>query len=438
MRTFFITCHRSSPLVADLFRFLYRPDIHFIIHCDPKAPPDLSRLVASLAARFPNVHALPPRPLSWAGYSLVEAAMDAMRRALDDLAGWTHFFWISEQHMPLRGPDDPAWALAPEWSYAETKPVRTMVPEGRADIAHRFCRSYRELPGVGAFPAGQPDLPVGFLDGLHHGSNWMALSRRACIALLRRAAAMGRANPFARSLIADETLLQTLLFQNDGEQLPMHSRNPTFIAWPQHSGSQDMIFRPDNVRRALNAGCLFIRKRPDQLDGETAAFTESFAAMTKLGLEKQLAILEIVPERAAPERNIADVIAVLRDFAGQASIWQFNRGNVAHAPACYFLLKPVQTLDSLSIGLFSEDLRWFKVVLAVDLPDVSPFSDAVFRGRETTALRVRVHGFFLTREIDVEGQLDHGFVDWPSAGGSDGLRRALQQAIDAAIACSTL
>jgi hypothetical protein len=423
-------------LVADLFRFLYRPDVQFFIHCDPKAPPDLSRFVASLAAGFPNVHALPPRPFSWAGYSMVETVMDAMRCALDDLADWTHFFWISEQHLPLRGPDDPAWALDPERSYAETMPVAMMGPEGRADIAHRFCRAYRELPGVGAFPAGQQDIPPGFLDGLHQGSNWMALTRRACAALLRRAAAMGGANPFARSLHADETMLQTLLFQNDGEQLSVHRFNPTYIAWPHLSGSQDMIFRPDNVRDALNAGCLFIRKRPDQLDSESVAFTEAFAAMTEADLETQLAACEIVPERAAPERNIEDIVAVLREFADQAAIWRIERGSVENTPVCYFVLEPAQALDSLKIGLFSEDLRRFKVVLAVDLPDVPPFEDAFFQGRGTTALRARVRGFFLTREIDIEGQPDHGFFDWPSGGSPGGLRAGLQKAIDAAIACS--
>jgi hypothetical protein len=423
-------------LVADLFRFLYRPDVQFIIHCDPKGPPDLSHLVASLAARFPNVHELPPRPCSWAGYSLVETVMDAMRCALDDLVGWTHFFWISEQHLPLRGPDDPAWVLDPERSHAETTPVAMMGPEGRADIAHRFCRSYRELPGVGAFPTGQPDLPPGFLDGLHHGSNWMALTRSACVALLRRAAAIDCANPFARSLIADETMLQTLLFQNDGEQLSVHHFNPTYIAWPYRSGSPDMIFRPDNVRDALNEACLFIRKRPDELDGETAAFIEAFAAMTKADLEKQLAACEVVPERAARERNIEDVVAVLRTFAGQAVIWQIEPGSVENAPACHFVLEPTQALDSLRIGLFSEDLRHFKVVLAVDLPDVPPFEGKCFQGRETTALRARVHDFFLAREIDIEGQPDYGFFDWPSGGSPDSLCGGLQKAIDAAIACT--
>ena len=438
MRTFFITCHRSGPLVADLFRFLYRPDVHFIIHCDPKAPPDLSCFIASLAARFPNVHALPPRPVSWGGYSLVETAMEAMGRALDDLADWTHFFWLSEQHLPLRGPDDPAWALDPERSYAETKPFAMMGPEGQADIAHRFYRSHRELPGVGMFPAGQPDLPPGFLDGLHHGSNWMALTRGACAALLRRAAAMGPANPFARSLIADETMLQTLLFQNDGERLSVQNFNPTYIAWPHRSGSPDMIFRSDNLGEALNEGCLFIRKRPDDLDAATAAFAEAFAAMTKADLEEQLAGCEIVPEPAAPARNIEDVVAVLRPFASQAAIWQFERGIVEHASACCFLLHPTQALESFRIGLLSEDLRRFKIVLSLDLPEIPPFEPMDFQGHETTALRARVHGLFLTREIEIAGQPDYGFFDWAAGASSDGLRAGLQRAIDMAITLSAV
>jgi Core-2/I-Branching enzyme len=436
VRTFFITCHRSRSSVADLFRILYRPDVHFIIHCDPKAPADLSRLVASLAARFPNVRALAPRPFSWAGYSMVEAVMDAMRFALAELADWNHFFWISEQHLPLRGPDDSAWALSPECSYAETMPVAAMGAEGRADIAHRFCRYYRELPGVGAFPAGQPDLPPGFLDSLHHGSKWMVLSRRACGVLLRRAAALDSANPFRHSLHADETMLQTLLVQDDGERLPVQQFNPTYIARPHLSGSQDMIFRPDNVRAALSAGCLFIRKRPDRLDDDTVAFTEAFAAMTPTDLEKQLAACDTAQERAAPERSIEDVVAVLREFIGQAVIWQCEPGAVANAPACYFVLKPVQAWDSFRIGLFSEDLRLFKVVVAVDQADVPPFADALFRGHRTTALRVRIHDFFLAREIEIEGQQDHGFFDWPSGGSPDGLRNGLQKAIDAARAFS--
>ena len=89
--SYFILCHESPLMVADLFRTLYNPRDTFLIHVDRKAPDALHRFVASLAGGFGNVYEVPTRYCSWGGFSLVDATLDAMAFALELRAGLAPF-----------------------------------------------------------------------------------------------------------------------------------------------------------------------------------------------------------------------------------------------------------------------------------------------------------------------------------------------------------
>ena len=146
-------------MVADLFRTLYNPTDTFLIHVDRKAPGNLHRFAASLAAGFSNVHEVPSRYCSWGGFSLVDATLDAMAFALDVLPDWQHFVPLSEHHLPLFSADAIRDRLSEGVSWSGAIPVTAMSPGEREDVEHRFAQRYRELPGVGSFGCGSQELP---------------------------------------------------------------------------------------------------------------------------------------------------------------------------------------------------------------------------------------------------------------------------------------
>ncbi|WP_044561732.1 beta-1,6-N-acetylglucosaminyltransferase [Azospirillum sp. B4] len=286
---YFITCHRALDHVSDLFRFIYRSQHLYIFHCDPKAPAAVRDFVARLGVRFPNVIALPGQPYSWGGYSMVTTTAMALRVALAAPVPWRHFFWLSEQHLPLFSQDDGRWNAPAGWSFSDASLVTGMYPGGQDDVLHRFSLDFRELPGVGMFGVAPQAVDAAFRETLYHGSNWLVLDRLACADLLDRMGQPGEAEPFARSAQPDETMLQTLLMtgQRAGRHR-IHSWNATYVAWPHLCGNSDMYCTLENVAAARGEGRLFIRKRPVVLPPELRDEMEAMAAFTADALAADL------------------------------------------------------------------------------------------------------------------------------------------------------
>src|SRR5579862_6061865 len=99
---YLVLCYGFPNELRDLFRILYHPADHYILHCDTKGPPPLRGLVRQLAASFPNVHRIQDRLCSWGGYSLVDATLRGIDHALDTIPDWSHLVLLSEQHLPVR------------------------------------------------------------------------------------------------------------------------------------------------------------------------------------------------------------------------------------------------------------------------------------------------------------------------------------------------
>ncbi|MDE1148244.1 MAG: beta-1,6-N-acetylglucosaminyltransferase [Azospirillaceae bacterium] len=436
---YFISCHRACDQVADLFRFIYRPEHLYVVHCDPKAPADLRDLVMRLAARFPNVVALPSQPCSWGGYSLVAAALRALEAALAGGHAWSHFFWLSEQHLPLFGQDDARWTLEPGWSYSDAVPVTTMDPAGQADALHRFSLDFRELPGVGPFGTEAVTLDAAVRRGLCHGSNWIVLARPHAAAILALAATPEVAAPFARSCMTDETMLQTLLVAVADGAVRRH--NATFVAWPYLSGSPDMLCTRQNILAARGQGHLFIRKRPAELTPETREELEATAAFSDAALAGLLA--EVAGGGPAADlwplaqQLSKHIVASVDGRAGAYAFHLFDSVNIGNVPLFYITVTPVAAAGApadLRLCVLSQDLRTFKLVVAVHASAAgdktggwAPVAVGPYRAHP---LRVRVFDLFMEREVRVEEGPDAGFVTLGTDGDVSGLIDAIHRHLD--------
>jgi hypothetical protein len=403
---YFLSCHRSRSHVSDLIRYLYRPEHLYIIHADPKAPPELLGLVSGLGERLDNVLVLPSREYSWAGYSMVETTLSALRLALSVGSDWAHFFWLSEQHLPLRGQDAACWTLDPALSYCDALPVSEMDPAGQADVMHRFSLRFRELEGVGAFGIEPANIDPALVARLHHGSNWIALNRAAAVAIAERAEAAEVS--FRDTVHADELMLQTLLADSG---LPVERWNPTFIAWPHLSGSPDMICNEGNVATARQERRLFIRKRPDRLWPALALDLDRAAGLSL----DWLAGIPDAPASAAVAcgplvRSLLEVAAA----EGMASqIRSYHDEGVEYAPSVYVALRSPAATRNLRLCVLSENLRTFKVLIAVDSQSSNWLESEEVGGHRAHPIRARIHDLFMNREIVIADESNHGFVTLP-------------------------
>ncbi|MBB6255041.1 beta-1,6-N-acetylglucosaminyltransferase [Nitrospirillum iridis] len=413
---YFISCHRDRDHVSDLFRFLYRPGHLYILHHDEKAPPLLRDLISRLAVAFPNVMALPAHLHSWGGYSLVATALRAMEAALKSGHSWEHFFWLSEQHLPLFSQDSPGWGLEVGTSYCDAIAVEPMYAEGRADVLHRFSMDFRELPGVGCFGEQPATMDGGFMACLWHGGNWLVLARAACEILCAQAADPVIAAPFVASALPDETFLQSLLMTAAGRgEARVLGQSPTYVAWPHLCGNADMLCTPENVHVAREQGRLFIRKRPLELPLKMRGEMEAMAVLDAAALEARLSTVE-VPEPEIPIRDVQPLVQhVAAGMAGLEgyTVRVFDPAVLGNVPAFYMTITPdhaPEDLRGLRLCLLSEDLRNFKVLIAIHPPEGAGWAPVTVRGRHAYPLRVRVYDLFLEREVVIADETDGGFV----------------------------
>ena len=397
-----VLCHRSPHDVAELVRRLYHPGHQVILHADRKAPAALHDLLARLAASFPDIHVLESALCAWGGWSLVDATLRAIGRAVDLPDPWRHFVLLGEQHVPLQPPAAIERSLPDGVSFIEARSLTTMDRATRADLLHRFAGEYRELPGVGMFAAGPSAAESVAPQALRFGSQWVVLAREACERLATRdVAALWQ--PFRTSLVADETALPSVLLGTAvGRGLEIRNACPTFTAWPHLGGDADSSFTDQAARAARARGMLFIRKRPRVLPPFTRAL---LAAMPRRPA--------LPPSDPPPEKRAADVAGLAATLGGMLrgrfpdlSIRATEPGN----PACCLWLQPTAAPQPLLVCLVSADMGAFKVLLAWRRRFDGSLATVRLGGYAATVMGARLPGLTLAREVHLPELPDHGFV----------------------------
>ncbi len=400
-----ILCHNNAAHVEEQFSLLWSPKDLFFYHVDAKAPETLHSLVATLAATYANVFAVPPLLCSWGGFSLVDAMLQLAAWSVGKAETWTHLVFLSEQHLPLRSRAGLRAALEAGRSYLACTPLSHFSETALADITHRFARHIQEVPGVGGFPVPGTHGTVPL--GLHHGSQWMILSRDASVQLVRdRSDTFWQ--PFRASLLADETAIQTWFARNCPAAIRERlAGNRTFVSAPIDGGSPDMTFNGTNFFIAVQKDFLFIRKRPEVLPAPVQAYLD-----------------DVTPSAARPRQlgagfafrspsNPAGLFVEMTFACLNGALAQSGGGIVDRmppevpGPPFFGLVRTQAPLSALRIFVMSGDLRCFKIAVMTE-DSSEDYAAATLRGCETTLTKVRGWGVWHHRELHFADDVDGG------------------------------
>ena len=388
-----------------------------MIHADRKSPPELSLLISELSEAFANIHLLDSRLVSWGGYSFTELLLCAVDRLLPLSTDWSHLVVLSEQHLPLYPPDQIAAKLPAGESLIHSNKVSDLGEAGRIDVRHRLSMHYLELPGVGPFASGVSVLSESFFESLHHGSNWFVLAREACERLYHVRTQSGLVGPFKNSLLAEETLVPTLLLGTSvGDGLIIRNRNATFVAYPHLSGTPDLTFTENNFFAALAEGYLFIRKRPQCLPAGIKQFLEVRSGLTGPGLEAALKLHRpyVVPAQDATAVDIDSLIAFVESIVYAklpgVVVQRVSPEAIANVPKMYLLFRHPAWSPQVVVALVSEDLLTFKIVLTWQGHGQHELTPVTVGSFITHVIKARVYGLAFEREILVPDDATSGFV----------------------------
>jgi hypothetical protein len=411
---YLILCHNDAGFVSDLFRYIYEEECIVLLHADAKSPPALHNLIGDIAAGFDNAHALPARSCSWGGYSLTAVALDAISFALRLETKWTHIILLSEQHLPLLRTGDLVQRMEPGVSYAEAQLVSQIYPGGRADIMHRFARSYRELPGVGAFAQHRQQLREDWLRQLYHGSQWVVLSVEACALMLETSKQPALWEPFTQSLLSDETAFPTGLMAGvRSGRLTIRNWNASFIATPGAGGSKDMVFTEENYRHAAAAGKWFIRKRPSVLPPPVRDVLERFAHSSPdefaARLSRSGAAPRAVPLAVVDNAQLCGALEQTLKTVQPAVIQEVVEGKV-HCPDCYVTFRLPHWPAEAFVCLLSADFAQFKVAIVVREQFDGSYAELSRGDRVLSVIKARVYGLFSYREVILGEEVNFGFL----------------------------
>jgi len=384
-----IMCHNSAEYVHDQFRLLYSEDILFLYHADAKAPARLKLYLDDLASNYRNVKIVPSILCSWAGFSLTTAMLELINSSLAH-DGWDHLIFLSEQHLPLFAQRTIRDSLILDHDHVRIASYITMYHSGQLDVRNRFSWRYVEVPGVGGFATTQRKLNEDFLNGIYHGSQWVAMCRSSCELI---SAESDFFTPFSTSVLSDETALQTWVAAN---KRPVIDRSLTLVCDPSVGGSADMLFNDSIFLKAGSAGFLFIRKRPTILSDRILAYYE-----------------DILPSDGRPRGGSLhnDNFDDSRLFAG-GIIDHLKRGvrgdvklcsmpNNVFGPRLFLQIHHAELQHPKSVYLLSEDLANFKVI-SVFHSDFSGYESLEVMGKNTTVIRARAHALSFNRELHLD------------------------------------
>jgi hypothetical protein len=209
---YLVLCHRLPGQVARLVRALDVPGVAFFVHLDRNAgAPVLRRLEGELAG-LDNVHFVPRRRVSWAGWSVVAATLDCLREVERTGADPAQTVLLTGQDYPIKPAEQIAREAAahPDAAYIRHRPlpIPEWGPRGGLERVERLHLSAGRRRLV-ALP-WRRRLPGGLR--AHGGSQLWSLGRpqrRYVLDTVRRRPDVVRF--FRRTAFPDETFVQTIL-----------------------------------------------------------------------------------------------------------------------------------------------------------------------------------------------------------------------------------
>jgi hypothetical protein len=211
MIAYLILAHRYPEQFKRMFKAIYHPLNHYLIHIDKTSEREVSESIKMFLDDYPNADILKPEKASWGGYSLVNIELRGIEKLLETNKNWTHFINLSGQDFPLKTQKYIRSFLAenPDNEYILAHNQLQIRPE----TMHRVLDICFEVRNR----IFRPNISRKFLKGVtpHIGTQWMIVSRRFCEFVSTAKESKRYKSFYKNCFIADEGFFQTVMMNND-------------------------------------------------------------------------------------------------------------------------------------------------------------------------------------------------------------------------------
>ena len=298
MIAYFLLVHRYPEQFKRLFKAIYDPKNHYLVHVDKNSGAALDADIRLFLSGYPNTAVLTGKKALWGGYSLVDAELRGMTELLKMNTDWEFFINLSGQDFPLKSQSQIARFLADNRGkefikVADQELTRpdTMSRVGKyvIELHDRIFRTiFRRRFLKGATP--------------YIGNQWMVVSRQFCQFVCHDPQADRYKAFYKNTFIADEGFFQTVMM-NTVAHGTIVSDDLRVIDWVPDGDVKlrPRTFRIEDAAMLVSSPALFARKFDETVD------TEIFAALES-HLMAQMAAVGPRP-RGEPSANDKDLIA---------------------------------------------------------------------------------------------------------------------------------
>lgn len=301
---YFILVHRYPEQFKRLFRSIYDPGNHYLVHIDKSSGSEIAADIRAFLAGFSNSEILPGKNAVWGGYSLVDAELRGMAQLLRMDGDWEFFINLSGQDYPLKSQSYITDFLTRHRGKEFIKVLDQR--KARPETMERIGRYVVEFPGrIVRTWLSRPFLADA---SPYIGNQWMIVSRRFCEFVCHAPQSERYKSFYRNTFIADEGFFQTVMM-NTGPHGEIVSDDLRMIDWVPDG---DIKLRPrtftaNDGPELLASECLFARKFDATVDEEILDMID--ADLQGDNVPAVMTVRQHVPRREAPATEPAVALA---------------------------------------------------------------------------------------------------------------------------------
>lgn len=269
---YFILVHRFPKQFKRLFKAIYDPENHYLIHVDLKAEKNVMKDIREFLKDYPNAYIMKSEIVVWGGYSMVQSELNGMKYLLSKNIKWDFFINLSGQDFPLKSQDYISQFLRKNRDKNFIKVSKQATD--RPDTMNRIENYFQETNN--GF-SGKPYKREFMKNTTSYiGGQWMILTRSCCEFICSSSEVRKFEDFYRNTLIADESFFQTVLMNTSFDGVIVNDDKRAIIWVPDG----DIKLRPKTLLETdlgfLLAGKnLFARKFDEKEDAVVLDILES-------------------------------------------------------------------------------------------------------------------------------------------------------------------
>lgn len=278
---YFIMAHHKPQEFLRLLNAIYVPEHIYLIHIDAKADDLLHETARLLSQDNQNIYMLPSRSLTWGGWSLVQAEIDAIRELLHLHGDWTHYINLSGQDFPLMSQSRIMESIDTGKNYIT---IKEMTFE-RRNLEKYFVEEAGEVRSLGDRPPFEQYFPT---MKPFTGTQWKVLTRQFAEFAVNSPLAFRLQDYFRYTFIPDENYFATLIENSDFRDTVINNHFRYILMNEREDlpgvASADVL-RTDDIPYMLSSKQWFARKFDLEVDSAAVDYLEMMIFDSPLKVE---------------------------------------------------------------------------------------------------------------------------------------------------------